>query len=283
MLLLLLTVGSLRCSSDDATARPAGEPACETEPTTLFERRILPLLADDNPKSCNQCHLTGVDYAAFVRETPCETMACLVADGLVDLDAPAESKLLSWIGRAKPDNELITEQVIEAERAGFLEWIEASASCPSACAGTSCGAPKPARGGCAVEAEPDELAESPADGCSAREIEALFDSDVYAWRGRCFPCHFDNEFEEGLDAPRFIATGGNCATASLQTLRAIEASGYIDLEQADRSLLLLKPLNTPVGGERHGGGRKFNDLEDPAYVSFLRFLDRYNECRSTSN
>jgi hypothetical protein len=245
----------------------------------MFDRRILPLLADDNPKSCNQCHLTGVDYGAFVRETPCETMACLVEDGLVDLSSPTDSKLLSWIGRAEPDSELITEHVIEAERSAFLEWIEASASCPSACGGATC--PQPTRGsGCAVVPEPDAPSMALAGDCTDRALERQFQNDVYAWRGRCFPCHFDNELEENLDAPRFIKTGGNCETASVETLRALIASGYIDVSEPVRSSLLLKPLSAGGGGLAHGGGQKFEDVEDAAYVSFLGFIERYSDCES---
>jgi hypothetical protein len=235
------------------------------------------LLADDNPKSCNQCHLSGVDYGVFVRDTPCETMACLVQEGMVDLVVPADSKILSWIGRARPDSALITEQVIEAERSGFLQWIEASASCPSACRGATC-APRTADAGCVVVAEPEEIGSEGSEGCSDLALEEAFQADVYAWRGRCFPCHFDNELKENLDAPRFIKTGGNCATAALETLRAIAASGYIDLDDAAQSLLLLKPLNVTIDGVGHGGAQKFDDREDPAYLSFLRFIERYSAC-----
>jgi hypothetical protein len=207
-------------------------------------------------------------------------MACLVQDGLVDLGAPSESKILGWISRAQPDNELITAQVIEAERAGFQQWIEASAECPSACRGATC--PAQASGSsCAVAREPDAIADETPDGCADRALEQLFQSDVYAWRGRCFPCHFENQPNQDPTAPAWIKTGGNCVTASLATLRAAVASGYVDVAEPERSLLLLKPLDVLVEGEGHGGGQKFEDTSDPAYVSFLRFLERYSECRAT--
>jgi hypothetical protein len=280
LLLMCFATNSLRCTANGDSAGSAGdeEAVCETQPTELFEQRILPLLSDDNPKSCNQCHLSGIDYTAFVRDTPCETMACLVKDKLVNLKAPEESKILDWISRAKPDSALITEQVIEAERSGFLQWIEASASCPSACRSVHC-PDKPASSQCAVVPEPEELAGDEADGCGDLALEKAFQKDVYAWRGRCFPCHFDNELKKNQDAPRFIKTGGNCAAAALETLRALAASGYIDFEEPELSLLLLKPLNVPVGGVTHGGGQKFDDKEDAAYISFSRFLERYSDCQ----
>jgi hypothetical protein len=277
LLLMFFAADSLRCTANRENEGDE-DAVCETQPTELFEQRILPLLSDDNPKSCNQCHLSGVDYAAFVRDTPCETMACLVEDDLVNLEVPEESKILGWISRAEPDSALITQQVIEAERSGFLQWIEASASCPSACRDVTCPA-EPASSHCAVVPEPEELGSEAGEDCGDLALEKAFQNDVYAWRGRCFPCHFDNELKESLDAPRFIKTGGNCATASLETLRALAASGYIDFDEPERSLLLLKPLNVRVDGATHGGGQKFDDTEDAAYISFSRFIERYSDCQ----
>jgi hypothetical protein len=204
-------------------------------------------------------------------------MACLVADEVVNLDAPEQSKILGWIERARPDNELITDQVIAAEREGFLQWIRASADCPSACADSVC-PPHGSKSSCAVVPEPEELAEDASSPCSDRELEAMFERDVYAWRGRCFPCHFENQ-PRNESAPRFIRTEGNCATASLETLRQIVASGYLDLDAPDRSLLLLKPLSQYGGGVPHEGDQKFDGRKDPAYESFLRFIARYSECQ----
>jgi hypothetical protein len=207
-------------------------------------------------------------------------MACLVRDGLVDFDAPAESKILSWISRAAPDNELITEQVIEAERAGFQEWIEASAACPGACRDATC--PAQATGsGCVVEREPDAISDATPEGCGDRALEELFQTDVYAWRGRCFPCHFENQPHRDPAASAWIKTAGNCVSASLATLRAAVASGYVNLAEPERSLLLLKPLAMDVDGLVHGGGQKFDDTSDPAYISFLRFIERYSDCKTS--
>lgn len=57
---------------------------------------------DQPPKTCNTCHLSGVDLQMFVRETPCQTMACLDARGLVDLADPTRSVVLQWIAHADP-------------------------------------------------------------------------------------------------------------------------------------------------------------------------------------
>ncbi|HSC88197.1 MAG TPA: hypothetical protein VLC09_13030 [Polyangiaceae bacterium] len=76
---------------------------CRSTPGEQFERRITPLLEADHPNTCAQCHTGGgVDLASFLRPDACESMACLKAQGLVDLEHPERSVLLSWIDRASP-------------------------------------------------------------------------------------------------------------------------------------------------------------------------------------
>ncbi|HYO96661.1 MAG TPA: hypothetical protein VER33_19250 [Polyangiaceae bacterium] len=254
-------------------------PHCEEDPLEVYQRRIEPLLVDDNPKTCNQCHLSGVDLGKLVRESPCETMACLVHDGLVDLSAPDESKILEWIRRASPESALITEQVIEAEYTGFLEWIESSASCTEACAGVTCGDSLPAEV-CPRAPSPRELASADETGCDDLTLERRFYADVYAWRGRCYPCHFDDQPNAVPTATRWVVTDGNCDLASLRTLRRVAALGFIDVREPAQSLLLVKPLAESSGGVKHGGGDKFHDADDLAYQSFLRFIEHYAGCEA---
>src|SRR5687767_10046112 len=109
----LATSGVLAVSCGQVEV-PVPEACTQTSGTEIFEQRIAPLLADDQPKSCNACHLSGIDMSLFVRSTPCETMACLKDLGLVNLAAPADSKVLSWIERAEPLSPLITEDVVRA-------------------------------------------------------------------------------------------------------------------------------------------------------------------------
>ena len=99
------------CGSDGSDVQQ-GELSCEVRPSDTFRARIEPLLADDNVSSCNQCHLSGVDLAAFVRETPCKTLACLTEQGLVDLANPTESRILGWIERASPESGLVPRSVV---------------------------------------------------------------------------------------------------------------------------------------------------------------------------
>lgn len=268
---------------------PSAEPAPPTDPRALacaekgqaiYERRIAPVLADDRPKSCNQCHLAGVDLGLFVRETPCQTMACLQELELVDLADPQASTVLGWIGRAEPTSPLITAEVIAAEYDGFLEWIEHAAECGKyECAGVACEAGK-GDPFCENELEPRsaQAAELDQGGCSELELERLFRNSVYASRGRCYPCHFSGDTRADPRAPRFIEQSGTCDQSSLVTMRNVINSGLVSVDGPSESLLLLKPLAESEGGVPHGGHDKFFGEEDPAYVNFLYWLSRYADC-----
>ena len=280
--LLAAFAGLASCGDGDQA--PA-EAACQLKPTQTFHERIEPLLSENRVTTCNQCHLSGVDLSAFARETPCKTWACLVDQGLVNTASPEDSQILAWIERASPDSDLITPQVIAAEHDAFRDWIEANAACPGACAGVACGAPG---GGPSCSEGLEDLGTAgappvvPTDdtrGCTDMDLEQAFQDDVYAWRGRCAPCHFDTEPDADKDAPRWISAVGNCATGSAVTLKRVLSLGLIDVEQPTQSLLLLKPLDESGGGVTHGGGAKFEGTEDFTYQSFLRFILHYQQCQ----
>jgi hypothetical protein len=271
---------SASCGDGDAPSTPGTPGECGGETARAFHERIEPLLTDTRSSTCNQCHLSGVDLSAFARETPCKTWACLVEQGLVDPADPDSSKLLSWIERAQPDSELITKEVIAAERDAFKEWIEANARCPGDCADVTCGALDQGPT-CANPAH--DPPEPPPDGgelgCSDKDLEQAFFDEVYPWRGRCFPCHYDTETKADPTAPRWLSVVGNCETGSAASLKRVVELGLLDTEAPAQSLLLRKPLDPRSGGLTHGGGIKFS-LDDPAYLSILRFATRYQMCRA---
>lgn len=251
---------------------------------SLYEQRIAPVLLDDRPKSCNQCHLSGVDLSAFVKPTPCQTMACMVDQGLVSLDNPEGSLVLSWIARAKPESDGITSSVIDEEYQGFLEWIEHSATCGERACPTfedPCGlaegeeAPEPCG---LVDIDDDWAPFDDPGGCSDLVLEAMFANDVYAFRGRCHPCHWSTFADSIEEAPKWLQIGA-CDVASLETLRQIEKRGYLDVDDPMNSLLLLKPLVEELGGVEHGGGPKFHDATEAGVVALKHFLERYAACR----
>jgi hypothetical protein len=261
---------------------PVPEACGDTSGTEIFEQRIAPLLADDQPKSCNTCHLSGIDMSLFVRPTPCETMACLNDLGLVDFGEPKASRVLSWIERADPASPLITKRVIDAEYAGFLEWIEHYQTCGRfECAGVRCG-DAGSDPFCDVEPEPLTATGPQIDmgGCSDVEIERLFRDSVYASRGRCFPCHFNQEEYAAPGALRFVEQEGSCDTSSLTTMHNIIEAGLVDVASPEKSLLILKPLSEEGGGVPHGGHAKFFPGDgDPGYENFLYWVTRYAECQ----
>lgn len=277
-----------RDASMDALLDAGAELVCAPDAgLSLFERRIAPLLSAERPHSCNQCHLSGIDLGLFVGDDPCETLTCLSARGLVDLDTPEDSQLLRWIARAKPDSALITQAVIDAEYEAVRAWLVYHARCGESACGPQdaavCEAPMRLVG-CPVDA-PRVPGADPGD-CSDLTLERLFSERVFTWRNRCYPCHFEQDRQVPI-APKWIDDTADslsddretrCHEASLATLRTIVRRGYIDLSAPERSLLLLKPLSIGAGGVLHGGHDKFEGLDDPAYRDFRLFLERYAAC-----
>ena len=248
----------------------------------LYARRIKPLMEQERPKSCNQCHLSGVDLTMFVKDTPCQTMACLVDEGLVDLDAPDQSMLLSWIDRAAPESDGITAQVLAEEREGMLQWIRESSTCGLCWEGDdpcTTGEKDEIWTDCEIYEElPDSYdIESDAGDCSDKTLEELFLNNFFPWRSRCYPCHFDGWEDKLPDSPKWIGIG-DCQFASLETMRRVIGNGYIDRSQPSDSLWLLKPLDETVGGITHGGGGKIFSLDEDAYKAMLHWATRYSEC-----
>jgi hypothetical protein len=244
----------------------------------LYDKRIAPLLADERPSSCNECHLSGVDLGLFVQDSPCETMACMVHRGIVDLEQPEASIVLGWIERADPASPLVTETMIREEYEGVLEWIRFSAHCgQSQCETTDDPCGEPSSLDCEIPLPEESRSFDDPGDCSERTLEAMFAAKVYPWRGRCFPCHFADAASD-LEAPRWIQVG-ECDAASLATMRDVLARGYANTLDPERSLLLLKPLAESAGGVVHGGHDKISSTDEAAYVDFLAWLQRYATCR----
>lgn len=280
-LLVPLAAGCRAASDEPAPAPEAIAYTCdEGEGDALFHRRIAPLLATDRPKTCNTCHLSGIDLALFVRETPCQTMACLGARGLVDLESPEESTVLQWIARADPESPLISQRVIDEEHAAFRAWIDQTAACGHCFTGDDpCGDAADAADTTAEVCPDEDPREDPQDfvdpgDCEPRTLEALFRHKVYAWRDRCFPCHFEGT---KVEAPKWVQTGA-CELGSLETMHEVFRGGLVDLKAPAQSLILLKPLPEAHGGVMHGGHDKFAGPEDPTYVDFRAWIEREAAC-----
>lgn len=259
----------VECGSDDSTR--------------LYDQRIAPLFEDDSPASCNECHLSGLDLEVFMRDTPCQSMACLVALGWVDPDAPDDSLVLDWIARgSNPSSPLITQEVVEQEYGAFREWIHYSVACEE-CSDVNCPGQGDAGAFCPGQAEPVlgyEPEEYDPGGCSDQALFEVFRSTVYASRGRCSPCHYNDHDLEAYEAPLWIDVLGDCDSAARRTYWNVLDHGYVDADEPLESLLMLKPLPEDLGGVDHGGHDKFWSLEDDqGYLNFAYFLERYAECR----
>jgi len=252
----------------------------DTEQLELYSVRIEPLVSGNAISSCNQCHLSGVDLSIYVKGSPCETMACMIAQGFVDLESPEMSAVLSQILQAEPQSALITSEVIEEEYEGFLEWIQFSSSCHEEVCGDvqdACG------GGPADTPNVPEGVLTPLGSCEEEALIDLFDDRIYSWRGRCHSCHDDCETEK-WDAPCWLVDPGDEATPEeLKEAAALSMYNLIGIDAFEpydppASLALLKPMAEAMGGVEHGGGEKFYDFADLAYQDYMVFALQYGAC-----
>jgi hypothetical protein len=274
------------CKGEKSVPLPT---ACDESPGELYERRIRPLLSSDRPSTCNGCHAGGLNLSDFAKGTPCEAMACLKEAGLVNLSDPESSVLLSWIRRAEGATVAVSQDLVDEEHAGFLEWIRHEAECES-CSGdvcpqaptASCGSPLVGHGGQpgAEEAPPIPSWSETTDpgGCDPATLDALFRGTIYDNRGRCYPCHFVEEPEAARNAPRFFTEVGGCQVGSLASQLNILSGGWVDFDQPEASLLLLKPLAEADGGLPHGGDDKFTLEGDSGFSAFQHWILRYSAC-----
>jgi len=268
--------------------------ACQDGPGEVFEQRIRPLIENDRPSSCSKCHAKGVDLAAFVRGDACESMACMVSQDLVTLEAPAESPILEFISRGYgADGEGgVTDDMVREEYKGFLAWIQWSAQCMEvACpGGSSCGARPPtpledvgldagtSDGG--DELPPLSVAAYPCD--EHRQIQAFVDH-VSPDTPRCGHCHAPDGVIAGIaDAPLWLDDDHDYESA-VTTIRNLYALGNINLDEPRKSRVLLKPLHQDYGGIEHGGGAKFAGPDDPLYQALLAWIRMQRECRVSTS
>ena len=104
------------------------------DPLKLFEQRIMPIFNSPKPSSCVQCHLSSVDIKNYILPSHKETFVALREQGLVDVDAPEKSKILTLIRMGDKDLDrgarMIHEKTRKAEYEAFASWIEACCNDP---------------------------------------------------------------------------------------------------------------------------------------------------------
>ncbi|MGD9857286.1 MAG: hypothetical protein AB7U20_20280 [Planctomycetaceae bacterium] len=238
-------------------------------PQDVFNRRILPIFRSPEPSSCVQCHLAAVDLKDYILSTPEATFVSLRDQGLIDLDKPRQSKLLSLIRMGENDLDtgarLVHEKVREAEYEAFVAWIEACSSDPKL------RALEPTDVDRAGPDRPDEVIRH----ARRSRIVDSFARNVWSQRLRCFPCHtpheidaakpahqaavktlkgfaekYDAEFLERLKLFRETPE----KTLDLWIARSRQPRDgvrpLLNLEAPRESLLLLKPMSKPPQGQR---------------------------------
>lgn len=230
----------------------------ENSATALFEKRILPIFNSPKPSSCVECHLSGVDLKDYIRPSQSETFAALVAQDLIDLDEPENSKILTFIKRSEPESELITKEIRKTELEAFQAWIEAAVSDPQLKADSK-SLPK------VGPKIPDEVIRH----ARKDRVLASFMENVWTEVGRCAACHSPDQ-----NAEQVKKHGDQVSWITLNdpeaTLKYMVAAGLIETKDVTKSLLLRKPTMQI----EHGGGQKMV-IGDRTYKQFRRFIDDY--------
>jgi hypothetical protein len=253
-----------------------------------FYTNIEPLISDDHVQSCNACHLSSLDLSFFVRDSPCESMACLIESGWVDFASPENSHILGLIERGLDAGQSemgISNETVMNEHDGFLTWITFSASChdalcpdyEDACGFGECN-PLQSDGGC-VEIDPFD---GGADGtCSSdSQLFQSFQELVWPWHGRCHMCHGESGAITHIGGSPDWMEDNTGVIGAWQTMQTVFASGYISPNGPLDSLLLTKPLSATYGGVNHGGGAKIQSPNDQTYIDYYDWLSEAAFCLS---
>src|SRR6516164_6615625 len=75
----------------------------ESKAADVFAKRILPIFKSPNPSSCTQCHLAGVDLKNYILPSHEKTFVSLRDQGLINLDRPEKSTILTLIRMGEKD------------------------------------------------------------------------------------------------------------------------------------------------------------------------------------
>ncbi|MFO0864662.1 MAG: hypothetical protein U0744_08435 [Gemmataceae bacterium] len=240
----------------------------DADAKSVFEKRLMPIFKSPNPSSCVQCHLAGVDLKDYIRPSHEQTFVSLRDQSLIDLQQPEKSKILQLIsmGEKNAGAALIHQKNRTAEYDAFAAWIKASAAdpklrdLPKAAEDERSGPKRPLE--VVRHARKDRILES-------------FENNIWAMRFRCMSCHI-----EGTDENRKLVAKHGKKVAWFKkegpeaALDFIVASGLIDIDQPEKSLLLTKPLNDV----EHGGGKKFV-RGDQGHRAFLEFVQDYSRIK----
>lgn len=228
----------------------------------VFEERIVPIFKSPNPSSCTRCHLAAVDLKDYILPSAKDTFLALREQGLIDLDKPENSKILSLINRGSTDRKaatLITAKQQKAEYEAFAAWIKACAADPALR-----NAPRPNIAPTLAVKPVEVIRHARKD----RMLES-FETNIWSMRFRCMNCHTegspqnDKLVKENGERVAWFKKAGPEATMDY-----LLASKLIDRDNPEKSLLLTKPL----GIVKHGGGIKFV-VGDQGYKAVRSWLE----------
>lgn len=280
----------------------------KTTPLELFNQRIMPIFRSEKPSSCVQCHLAAVDLKNYILPSHEKTFVSLRDQGLIDLERPLKSKILTLIRMGDKDLDeaakLIHEKTRKAEYEAFAAWVEACCSDPKL---------RDAPGLSAEERARPEKPDAVIRHARKSRVVDSFVRNVWSQRMRCFPCHTPHEIDPtnprhqaaiktqrefkkkySDDLVERLNIFRETPEATLQYL--IERSRnakegelpLINLDEPRQSLILLKPLSKlpvkkPDGTFEpassavpvtHMGGLKLHK-DDQSYKAFVAWLEDY--------
>jgi hypothetical protein len=232
--------------------------AAADDASDIFARRILPLAQADQPSSCRECHVAGIDLSQYIRSDAGATFAALRAAGLVNADQPEKSKLLEFIARAPEKGNPVLAKVRTEELAAFTAWITAAAKDPRIASAQPSGEP-------IGPALPKEIIRH----ARLDRVLQSFVENLWIERERCAGCHSPDKNQRVVknhgEQVSWIVPDDPAAT-----LATIIDHELIDIDDPDKSLILQKPLNQVD----HGGHIKFA-LGSRTDKQFRRFLHDY--------
>ncbi len=296
MAVALLSLASSGFSEDLVSSRSTA--------IELFNERIMPIFRSPNPSSCVQCHLSSVELKNYILPSHEETFISLRDQGLIDLDSPAESKILKLIDMGEKDADkrarLIHAKTRQAEYEAFAAWI-------AACCEDSELRDRPAAADF-VPARPDKPDPVIRHARKSRVVDS-FVRNVWSQRMRCFPCHTPHEIDPNnpkhkkpaAKQAEMVKTYGQRMNlfrkTPEETLQQLIVSSrkstkthlpLLNLQDPRNSLLLLKPTSklpkkkddgtfprpSSVVPVTHMGGLKMH-IDDQSYKAFSAWIQDY--------
>ncbi len=208
----------------------------------VFKNRILPIFRSKDPSSCTECHLAAVELKDYIRPTARDTFLSMRDQGLIDLENPAESRILELIRMAPEKPAPLPSRRRAEELAAFESWILKAARDPELR-----NAP-PLEKKLARPTRPDAVIRH----ARKSRILTAFTELVWADRERCASCHrpgtknakWVKKFGERVT---WIVPGDPAATMDL-----IVEHGLVNRKKPLKSLILAKPTLR----KKHEGGMK---------------------------